>query len=186
MKIDKSDRRLLTWAALVLLPLIVALAVLSQDEEESSVPSTYSAQTHGAKAAYLLLENLGYNVERWQQPPAELPSGPAHTVLILAGPYRSPLPNDKNALQLYLSRGGKILITGSSPWMYLSQAAVDFEPLPAPKPHEYQPQLLTPLTRGGAIQMSPVAYWKDSSTAYLIHYADEGRPIVISYKVGEW
>ena len=184
MKIEKSDRRLLTWAALILLPLIVALALLSQDEEESSVPSTYSAQTHGAKAAYLLLENLGYNVERWQQSPTELPSDPAHTVLVLAGPHRPPLPDEKNALQLYLSRGGKVLITGANPWMYLPGADVDSEPLPAPEWREYKPQLLTPLTSGGVIQMSPVAYWKDSSTASLVHYSDEGRPIVISYKLG--
>jgi len=184
MKIEKSDRRLLTWAALLLLPVIVMLALLSQEEEESAVPSTYSAQTRGAKAAYLLLQDLGYKVERWQQSPAELPSAPEHSVLVLAGPFNLPSREEKNALQLYLSRGGKVLITGRNPWMYLPQADVDFEPLPAPVGRDYQPQLLSPLTRGGAIQMAPSAYWKNSSTVYLAHYADEGRPIVVSYKVG--
>lgn len=33
--------------------------------------------------------------------------------------------------------------------------------------------------------MSPGAYWQKSSTAYLAHYSDEGRPIVVSYKVGK-
>jgi hypothetical protein len=33
--------------------------------------------------------------------------------------------------------------------------------------------------------MSPGAYWKDSSTGVLVHYADENRPIVVSYKVGQ-
>jgi hypothetical protein len=184
MKISKSDRRLLAWAAVILLPLVVVLALLSPDEEESTVPTTYSAQTYGAKAAFLLLQDLGYNAERWQQPPSELPSDLAHTVLVLAGPHRPPFPQEKDSLQLYLAKGGKVLITGANPWMYLPQADVDFEPLPAPKWREYQPQLLTPLTRAGTIEMSPVAYWKDSSTAYLVHYADEGRPIVVSYKVG--
>jgi hypothetical protein len=184
MKIDQSDRRLLMWAALFLLPVIIALAFLSQEEEESAVPSTYSAQTRGAKAAYLLLQDIGYKVERWEQSPAELPAEPAHTVLVLANPFRAPSPQEKNALQIYLSRGGKILATGSSPWMFLPQAETEYEPLPAPSWKEYQPQLLTPLTRGGAIQMSPRAYWKDASTAYLVHYADDARPIVVSYKVG--
>ncbi len=184
MKIEKSDRRLLIWAALLLLPVIVALAFLSQEEEESSVPSTYSAQSRGAKAAYLLLEDLGYKVERWEQSPTELPAEPANTVLVLAGPFRFPTPEQKNALQLYLSRGGKILAAGAYAWVFLPQAEIDFEPLPAPNWKEYQPQLLTPVTRGGAIQMSPGAYWKDSSTAVLVHYADEKRPIVVSYKVG--
>ncbi len=185
MKIEKSDRRLLMWAALFLLPVIIALAFLSQDEEESVVPSTYSAQTRGAKAAYLLLQDIGYKVERWEQSPAELPADPAQTVLVLANPFRPPSPQEKNALQIYLSHGGKILATGSSPWMFLPQADTEYEPLPAPSWKEYQPQLLTPLTRGGTIQMSPTAYWKNASTAYLVHYADEARPIVVSYKVGK-
>ena len=184
MKIEKSDRRLLTWAALLLLPIIIALAFLSQEEEESFVPSTYSAQARGAKAAYLLLEDLGYSVERWERSPANLPTGPAHTVLVLANPYRPPTPLEKNALQIYLSQGGKILATGSAAWMFLPQAETEYETLPAPDWKEYQPQLLTPITRGGAIQMSPGAYWKDSSTAVLVHYADDNRPIVVSYKVG--
>src|SRR6266853_2006505 len=146
MKIEKSDRRLLMWAALFLLPVIIALAFLSQDEEESVVPSTYSAQTRGAKAAYLLLQDIGYKVERWEQSPAELPADPAQTVLVLANPFRPPSPQEKNALQIYLSLGGKILATGSSPWMFLPQADTEYEPLPAPSWKEYQPQLLTPLT----------------------------------------
>ena len=92
IKIDKSDRRLLLWAAAFLLPVIIALAFLSQEEEESGVPSTYSAQSRGAKAAYLLLDDLGYKVERWQQSPTELPSEQVGTVLVLASPLRLPLP----------------------------------------------------------------------------------------------
>jgi Domain of unknown function (DUF4350) len=184
MKIEKSDRRLLIWAGVLMLPLVVALAFLSQDEEESAIPSTYSAQTKGAKAAYLLLQDAGYIVERWEQSPAELPTDPAHTVLVLASPFRSPSKEEKNALQTYLGRGGKILATGASASFYLPQAETENESLPAPAWKEYQPQLLTPLTRGGAIQMSPAAYWKGPSTGSLAHYADEGRPIVVSYKVG--
>jgi Domain of unknown function (DUF4350) len=181
MKIDKSDRRLLLWAAGVLLPLIVALAFLSQEEEESFTPSSYSAQSRGAKAAFLLLQDLGYKVERWEQTPADLP---ANSVLVLAGPFRPPSPEEKNALQKFVSTGGKVLFTGASPWIYLPSAETDREPLPAPAWKEYPPQLLTPITRGGAIQMSPGAYWKDASTAVLVHYADGSRPIVVSYKIG--
>jgi uncharacterized protein DUF4350 len=185
MKIEKSDRRLLMRMGIVLLPLIIALSFLSQEEEESVVPSTYSAQSRGAKAAFLLLQQIGYKVERWEQSPGKLPDEPAPTVLVLAGPFRPPSPEEKNALQKFLSRGGKIVITGSAPWMYLPQAEVEREPLPAPAWKEYQPQLLTPLTRGGAIRMSPTAYWKSRSTVFLPHYADEGRPIIVSYKIGK-
>jgi hypothetical protein len=185
MKIEKSDRRLLLWAGAVLLPLVVTLAFLSQEEEETTVPSTYSAQSRGAKAAFLLLQEVGYKVERWEQSPTDLPADPAGTLLVLAGPFRPPTPEQKNALQKYLSNGGTILTTGAFPWIYLPRAETDREPLVAPAWKEYQPQLLTSITRGGPIQMSPGAYWKDDSTAVLVHYADDNRPIVVSYKVGK-
>ncbi len=190
LKLEKSDRRLLMWAAAILLPIIVALALLSSsNEEDSGVPSTYSAQSHGAKAAYLLLQEEGYNVERWERPPSELPDAASHTVLVLAFPFGPPSPAEKNALRVYLSHGGKILATGSTAEMFLPQAETVREPLPAPSWKEYQPQLLTSLTRGGPIQMSPTAYWDHASTGYLAHYSDtssdNARPIVVSYNVGQ-
>src|SRR5579884_1815041 len=137
MKLEKSDRRLLIWAAAFILPLIVALAVLSNPEEESSIPSSYSAQSKGAKAAFLLLQELGYKVERWEESPTSLPAEPEHTTLVLAYPFVSPSPEEKNALQIYVSRGGKILITGSTIGTFLPKADVNPEPLPAPAWKEY-------------------------------------------------
>jgi hypothetical protein len=184
MRIEPSDRRLLIWAGIFVFLIIAALAFLSEDETESAVPSTYSAQSHGAKAAFLLLKENGYKVERWEQSPAALPSDPENTVLVLASPYRVPTHDEKNALQLYVSRGGKILATGGNVSVYLPQADTESEALQMPSPKDYAPQLLSPLTSGGTIQMSPSAYWKGTSTSSLAHYADEGRPIVVSYKVG--
>jgi hypothetical protein len=184
MKIERSDRRLLIWAGAFMLLLILALTFLSQDEEESGIPSTYSAQRSGAKAAILLLQQSGYKVQRWAQSPSDLPADPAHTVLVLASPFRAPTSDEKNALQTFVDRGGKILITGWSVSLYLPQAETENEPVPSPIAKEYQPQLLTSLTRGGAIQMSPVAYWKGPATSSLAHYSDGDRPIVVSYKAG--
>lgn len=184
MKIERSDRRLLIWAGVFILFIIVALTFLSQDEEESGIPSTYSAQRSGAKAAFLLLQQSGYKVQRWEQAPSDLPADPVHTVLVLASPFRAPTHDEKNALQTYVDRGGKILATGRSAAIYLPQAEIENELVPSPVAKEYQPQLLTPLTRGGAIQMSPTAYWKGPSTTSLAHYADGDRPIVVSYKAG--
>jgi uncharacterized protein DUF4350 len=184
MKIERSDRRLLIWAGVFMLLVILSLTFLSQDEEESGVPSTYSAQRSGAKAAFLLLQQSGYKVQRWEQSPADLPADPAHTVLVLASPFRAPTSDEKNALQTYLDRGGKVLATGRNASIYLPKAETENELVPSPVAKEYQPQLLTPLTRGGAIQMSPVAYWKGHATRSLAHYADGDRPIVVSYKAG--
>lgn len=184
LKLERSDRRVLIWAGVILVPLIVAVALLSDNEEESTVPSTYSAQSAGAKAAYLLLEEQGYKVERWTRSPLQLPVDAAGTVYVLAGPWGAPSREEKNALQTYLARGGKILATSYSATFFLPQAKAEYEPAPAPDWKEYQPQLLTSLTQGGPITMSPAAYWKTSATNYLVHYADNKRPIVVSYKSG--
>jgi len=184
MKIERSDRRLLIWAGVFMLVVIVALTFLSQDEEESGIPSTYSAQRSGAKAAFLLLQQSGYKVQRWEQSPVNLPSDPTHSVLILASPFRAPTSDEKNALETYLDRGGKVLITGRSASIYVPQAETENEPAISPVARDYQPQLLTPLTRGGAIQMSPGAYWKGPATSSLAHYSDGDRAIVVSYKAG--
>jgi Domain of unknown function (DUF4350) len=185
IKIEPGDRRLLIWAGVFVFLIIIALVFVSPEQEESGIPSTYSAQSRGAKAAFLLLKETGYNVERWEQSPTGLPADPTHTVLVLASPFRAPTRDEKNALQIFLSHGGKILTTGENISSYLPDADTEAEELQAPSPKEYKPQLLTPLTRGGAIQMSPAAYWKGPSTSSLAHYADEGRPIVVSYKVGQ-
>ena len=184
LNLSRSDRRLLLWTGAILLPLVVALALLA-DEEESRVPSTYSAQSYGAKAAYMLLEEQGYKVERWMQSPQKLPADAANTVYVLASPMGAPSRDAKNALRTYLARGGRVLATDFTASFFLPQAEVGIELAPEPGWKEYQPELLTRLTRGGPIAMSPAAYWKHSSTNYVVHYADGKRPIVVSYQVGK-
>jgi hypothetical protein len=184
--LEKSDRRLLLWVGAILFILIVALVVLSpQDEESSSTPSTYSSVSSGAKAAYLFLEEQGYKVERWEKSPVELPADPTNTILVLALPFAPANKLEKNALELYLAQGGKILVTGSVISFYLPDADVEPEPAPSILPKEYQPEVPSSLTRGGAIKMSPSGYWKTVSSKYIVHYSDEGKPIVVSYKVGK-
>ena len=89
MKIERSDRRLLIWAGVFMLLVILALTFLSQDEEESGIPSTYSTQRAGAKAAFLLLQQSGYKVRRWEQSPSDLPSDPGTFYPVAARPNRN-------------------------------------------------------------------------------------------------
>lgn len=184
IKLDKSDRRLLMWTGLILLPILVVLALLSNEEEDSGMPSTYSAQSSGAKAAYLFLKEEGYNVEQWESPPEDLPRDAHDTVLVLASPFGFPTKQQKTDLLLYLSRGGRILATGyRASWFLPSLDAIP-EPLPSAVWREYQPQILSPLTRAGTIRMSPTSHWGDAKAGQIVHYAHNGKGIVVSYKVG--
>lgn len=185
MKLDKSDRRLLIWTGVVLLPILFVLSALpSEDDQDSRIPSSYSAQNHGAKAAYLLLKEEGFNVERWESPPDQLPRAAAHTVLVLAGPIRAAMKEEKDAVQLFLSRGGTVLCTGYWSSTFVPQPDAVLEPLPDAVWKEYKPQALTLLTRAGAIKMSPDSTWGDAHPEQLVHYANDNKGIVVSYRIG--
>jgi hypothetical protein len=185
LNIAASDKRLLLWAGVVIAVLIVVVAVLSDEEEESGVPTIYSSQSAGARAAYLLLKETGRPVERWEDSPLQLPTDPAKTTLILAQPSTLPDKEEVEAIQTFVRRGGRVLITGYLVQSFFNGNEVEFEPVISPAWKDYQPQLLTGLTQGGEIKMSPTAYWKSRSIHYLVHYSDENRPVVVSYRIGK-
>jgi len=185
LNLAKSDQRLFLWAAGVIFPIIVALALLTKNESRSSIPSSYSASPGGAKGAFLLLQELGYNAERWLESPAGLPADAGGTVLVMAHPIAVPESEDRKALESYVVRGGKVLITGPIAELFIPKADIEMEILPDPVGRKYQPRLLTSITRGGAIEMSPLAYWKKPSTSILSHYEDGERPVVVSYRLGK-
>jgi hypothetical protein len=85
----------------------------------------------------------------------------------------------------FVGRGGRILAVGPTTTTFLPKHEIEPELAPSPEWHEFQPEILSSITRGGAIEISPAGYWKDPSTEYLVHYADGGRPIVVSYKSGK-
>ena len=83
-----TDRRIVLWLAAVIVLLIVLTAVVApatRDDDPS--PTTYNSGTHGAKAAYLLLGDLGYRVTRSEVDAAmALDRADAqHTTYVLAG-----------------------------------------------------------------------------------------------------
>ena len=72
--LDRSDRKLLIVAAVALLLLVGATAVLAPPQPAPApAASSFSPGPDGAKAAYVLLGDLGYAMERWEQPLTELP-----------------------------------------------------------------------------------------------------------------
>jgi hypothetical protein len=185
MNLSSSDRQLLLWAAVIVMVLVIALAVFSSSQQESEVTTSYSADSAGAKAAFMLLEEQGYKVERWEQSPNQLPANVANTTLVLASPFSPPSKEEKISLQLFLSRGGRILATGYTASLFLPQGDSVPEAFAGPAWKSFEPQLLSPLTRAGTIRMSPSAYWKNSHACCLVHYADADRPVVVSYKIGK-
>ena len=72
--LDAKDRRLLIGCLVAVLVFAFLTAFLSRNEnnDDSTVPSSYLTGKHGARAAYELLAASGYTVERWEQPLSDL------------------------------------------------------------------------------------------------------------------
>ena len=95
LKLTRKDQLLFAGAGLVFILLIaVALVFSSGEAAKAEHPSTYSAASRGAKAAYLLLSDAGYKMQRWERPLSDLPAAEKKT-LILAEPEEAPTSEER-------------------------------------------------------------------------------------------
>ncbi|HKI12775.1 MAG TPA: DUF4350 domain-containing protein [Candidatus Acidoferrum sp.] len=185
--IAPSDRKLLLAGGVLLLLMLTASAVLAPpaDQQESPVPSTYSAQSEGAKAAYLLLAHLHYPVRRWENPPTELDPDSRKTLLILAGSWQPPSKAERQALENFVLHGGHVLFTGASFPDYFPAANISHLS-PDPDWKSYSPNLPSRLTRGAVhISLRPQANWGKLEPSQLVLYGEASSPVVVSWKLGE-
>ena len=184
LKLAASDRKLLLIFGAVVTVLLLAVALLGpRQERESPVPSTYSADSGGAKAAYLLLKESGYQVERWEKPPRDLPKG-SGALLILAEPRWEMDREHRMAVQRFLAAGGRVLATGVSGANLLPEShARPSDPLKGGW-QTIQPAIPSALTRGGEIRLNAWMRWAMDNFAHVTHYARDEDAVVISYKSG--
>jgi hypothetical protein len=181
-----GDRKLLVFVAVFVGLIVAALALLSTEQEDDIYfPSSYSAKSHGAKAAYLLLRESGYDVNRWEERPASLPKEGSGFLLILAEPFQVYDPADQQVLKRFVVSGGRLLAIGLTAGRMLPDEQV------APGGpenfgwHQYQPQTPSRFTRGGSISMENPAGWRFEDTAHLVHYGTAKQAVVVSYVLGK-
>ena len=126
LNLTGEDRRLLIITAVVF-ALASGLAILlsPSGDADDQFATTYSTVSEGAKAAYLLLQESGYQVQRWQRSPQELPAS-GKSVLLLTDPTATPDPSEVNALNRFVSSGGTLILAGA-----LASTFTSFPP-PAP------------------------------------------------------
>jgi len=185
--LDRTDRAILTFAAILLVALATATAILnpSRQRGRAGYPSSYSTKWDGAKAAYLVLEELGYDVKRWDEPPTALGDDAENKVLILANPVQPPAPEEAEALRGFLMRGGQILATGEGAAMVLPEAKffvesdeLDDARFPALVP--------SPITAGAReISMIPPFEWRPQSLSQIVVYGNVETAAVVTYSIGK-
>ena len=177
LKIDPRDRKLLFGASVVFVLLITGVVFFGGEQgEKVEAPSSYSTASGGAKAAYLLLSQSGYNVQRWEQPLVDLPKG---ATLILADPLEAPTREQRESLKNFLSEGGRIIATGMFAGTYLPENSSVPDPLLGMTWKKASAVSPSAITRAAwEITIAPQARWPSYSPAYSL-YNDGEESVVV-------
>jgi hypothetical protein len=195
-----GDRKLLIIAG-GMITAISTLALLVSPPSPSpsrGTASSYSADSGGAKAAYLLLGELGYRVERWIRPPQELPDAPtgnedngnpetpAHTVLVLVDPLIPASADEKLSLLSFVQQGGEILVAGALGTLLAPPSALITSKRQAEEARDYAAELPSPITRGApVINMKANIRWAARSANHMRYYGDDEGGTVVVYEIGK-
>ncbi|HEY2120251.1 MAG TPA: DUF4350 domain-containing protein [Candidatus Acidoferrum sp.] len=193
IRIAASDRKLLFIGGGLMLVMLITLAILTPPQEQgnSPVPSTYSAQSGGAEAAYRLLTRLHYPVRRWENPPTELDGKAGNILLILAGPVQPPSSKERKALSDFVEQGGHVLFTSGTNKDYgnikdyFPDAQVAPE-RPDPQFAIFNPMAPSRITRDAQkVSLQPSAYWGKLKAEQLSLYGADNSAAVVSWQKGQ-
>jgi len=185
-KLNQKDRKLFLGAGFVFVLLVVTAFVLSSsDRGQAEYPSSYSSASGGAKAAYLLLSETGYNVQRWERPLSDLPLNSTKTLtVVLAEPDEAPTREERERLRTFISQGGHVIATGMFAGTFLpeNKSVPDIlSGMTWKKATSLSPSQIT--RAAPQIVLAPRAYWQASTAAYPL-YGDGDHTLVVKYPFG--
>lgn len=186
--LDSGDRKLLIGAGALLAVVIAISAIIlpPQISGASEIPSSYSPSWDGAKGAFLLLQNMGYDVSRWKHPPTDLPHDAANDVLILAEPAQAPSEEERFAISEFLQNGGRVVATGAFASQFLPEASKFQEGDSFEGTRRFDARMPSPIVRD-APQISMVApeNWNPVSPRQLVVYGSQDTAAVVTYRFGK-
>lgn len=183
MPVSAADRQILRIAAAAFVALVVLGFFLAPTNIDSESATTYSAASRGAKAAYLLLHDLGYRVDRWEQPLSALVPD-KHTVLIIVDPYTSPDTKEKAALDRFLSQGGRVITDGISGARFLPEDASELNQAPSSPMSDFNALAPSPITWAAPkVTLRASAHWSGASALPL--YGTDTETVVARYLRGQ-
>lgn len=179
-----GDARLMLWVSSGALVIIAVVALLAPARGDYDlVPSTWNTGSAGAKAAYLLLQQLGYKTARWEQPAAQLSQvDAAHTTLVLADSGLADIRSEQPGIEKFLQRGGRVLATGARSALMLPASSVKKSDQVFSRLCYTTPQSLSALGRAGKIAMPVPIRW-DGNNAQVDQACGDDA-VVVHYPVG--
>jgi hypothetical protein len=186
--LDSADKKLLVLSGCVLVVLTIAAVFVPTGQQGASpgFPSSYSTAKEGAKAAYMLLDQLGFHVERWTQPPADLPTPPAHTVLIIAGATAPATTDEKQQLRDFVEQGGRLILTEMAGADLLDLKGIDLASTDLDAWTSFTAEQPAPLTLGAPeVSMQSDVRWVHPPANLRRYYGDSGGATVAWLPMGK-
>jgi hypothetical protein len=184
LQLSRSDQKILLIAGAMFVALvIVALLLASPESGQETTPTTYSSDSSGAKAAYLLLQETGYHVERWERSLAEIETGD-NAALILAEPERYANERERARLRRFVREGGRLIAIGQSAGPMLPENPSVAGLLEEAVWQKYTAMAPSPITRAAPeITMAPRAQWTSHKSGLALYGRGE-QTAVVTYPYG--
>lgn len=184
--LDAGDRKILIVAAVLLVVLTAAAILLARPtQQRAGYPSSYSPASDGAEAAYLVLEESGYDVQRWETSPEMLPGDPHGYVLVVADPLVGASQGERAALTQFVRNGGRILTTSYTGAILLPEDN-EIASAPAFDWKSYAPLVPSPISAGvRTIKMQASARWGEKYPSQVALFGDNTGSVVVTYRYGE-
>lgn len=184
LKLNPKDRKLLLGGSIAFAGMVIAALFFGGESQNVEVPTTYSTGSGGAKAAYLLLQESGYNVRRWQKPLNELPEAQGK-VLVIAEPMEAPSRAERERLEKFISDGGHLIATGMFAGIYLPENGAVFDPISGMTWKKAPAMVPSAITRAAPeITLAPQAFWISKKMAVPL-YGNREKPLVVRYPYGK-
>jgi Domain of unknown function (DUF4350) len=183
LNLSPEDRRLVVVASVVFLASALLAIFLSPAENDAEYATSYSAASEGAKAAYLLLKESGYRIERWSRPPDELKDA-KNTLLIVTDPVDFPAQNEKSALDKFMADGGEIVLAGSLAPLFVSEIAPAEFPVSSGWQKFTAQMPSSQALNAPEIHIAAVSSWTKPASGIGL-YGDDKQYVVMQYPHGK-
>lgn len=184
--LSRRDRQILSATGCAAILLIVVLVFLGPTQQDTGIPASDSNAPHGAHAAYLLLEKLGYRITRSSDSLAQVAnSATPQTTVIFADPFYQRDDDARSAVRQILARGGRVVVTGFSGALVLppDEARVRF--VPARPACDANPVGLSSPASSGGVRMDVLAIWTGKAPQQDIAYRCGKDAVVVTWPSGK-
>ncbi|HTW46713.1 MAG TPA: DUF4350 domain-containing protein [Acidobacteriaceae bacterium] len=187
MKRLSGDVRILIGVSAAMVLVIVIGAFFAPAREDTDLtPSSDNSGSNGAKAAYLLLSEIGYRTGRWDRPSKDLSEVDApHTTLILAEALPLDALKEKPGIADFLRRGGRVLATGAMSTSMLPVSNIEPPDRLFSALCYTTPQGLSAMARAGRVAMPAPARWKSNSIRARVDQSCGDDAVVVHYPFGK-